>query len=73
MDTDRKLFGEVAFEKGYVTTEALYEALTIQAKAEVNHRPYKFLGQILMDLGEMSESQVLEVLSELHSVESLVT
>ena len=73
MDTDRKLFGEVAFEKGYVTTEALYEALTIQAKAEVNDRPYRFLGQILMDLGEMTEAQVLEVLSELHTVETLVT
>ena len=70
---DRKLFGEVAFEKGYVTTEVLYEALTIQAKAEVNGQPYMFLGQILMELGRMSETQVLEVLSELHTADSLVT
>ena len=70
---DRKLFGEVAFEKGYVTTETLYEALTIQAKAEVTGQPYMFLGQILMELGRMSETQVLEVLSELHTADSLVT
>ena len=73
MGTDRKLFGEVAFEKGYVTTEALYEALTIQAKAEVNGKPYLFLGEILMQLGFMNEPQVLEVLSELHTADSLVT
>ena len=73
METDRKLFGEVAFEKGYVTTEALYEALTIQAKAEVTGKPYMFLGQILIELGHMSEAQVLEVLSELHTADSLVS
>ncbi len=73
MEADRKLFGEVAFEKGYVTTEDLYEALTIQAKAEVTGRPYMFLGQILVDLGRMTEAQVLEVLSVLHTAESLVS
>ncbi len=72
MGSDRKLFGEVAFEKGYVTTEGLYEALTVQVKAQVAGKPYRFLGQILMDLGEMTESQVLEVLSELHTPEAVV-
>ena len=28
----RKMFGEVAFEKGFITSEQLYEALAIQAK-----------------------------------------
>ncbi len=69
MAADRKLFGEVAFENGYVTTEQLYEALTVQAKAEATGKPYKFLGQILIELGYMKESQVLEVLSELHVAE----
>ena len=73
MEADRKLFGEVAVEKGYVTTEHLYEALTIQAKAEVTGRPYMFLGQILVELGRMTEVQVLEVLSVLHTAESLVS
>ena len=73
MGTDRKLFGEVAFENGYVTTEQLYEALTFQAKSEVQGRPYRFLGQILIDLGFMSESQVLEVLSELHATEPVAS
>ncbi len=69
MSSDRKLFGEVAFEKGYISSEQLYQALQQQARAEVRNKPYKFLGQILIDLGYMTEKQVLEVLNELHSTE----
>jgi hypothetical protein len=62
----QKLFGEVAFEMGYVTTDHLYRALTIQAKDEVEKKPSRSLGQILIDLGHMNEKQVLEVLKVLH-------
>ena len=61
-----KMFGEVAFELGFVTTDQLYKALTIQARDEVEKRPYRSLGQILIDLGHMDEKQVLEVLNVLH-------
>ncbi len=66
----KKMFGEVAFEMGFVTTDQLYHALTIQAKEEAAKKPYRFLGQILIDLGHMNEKQVLEVLSVLHSSRS---
>ena len=69
MGSDRKLFGEVAFEKGYISSELLYEALAIQAKAEARNKPYRFLGQILIELGYLSEKQVLEILNELHAPE----
>jgi len=62
----QKMFGEVAFEMGLVTTDELYKALTIQAKEEVEKKPYRSLGQILIDLGHMNEKQVLEVLKILH-------
>jgi hypothetical protein len=62
----QKLFGEVAFEMGFVSTDQLYKALTIQAKDEVEKKPYRSLGQILIDLGHMNEKQVLEVLQVLH-------
>ena len=62
----QKMFGEVAFEMGFVTTDQLYQALTIQAKAEAERKQYRFLGQILIDLGHMNEKQVLEVLKVLH-------
>ena len=67
----RKMFGEVAFEKAFITSEQLYEALAIQAKAVAAHKPYMFLGQILIELGYLSEKQVLEVLNELHQPESV--
>ena len=69
MSDQPSVFGEVALEQGYVTVADLYEALTIQARLEVEKKPYRFLGEILTDLGYMSETQVLEVLSELHKEE----
>jgi hypothetical protein len=62
----QKMFGEVAFEMGFVTTDQLYRALTIQAKQEVEKKPYRSLGQILIDLGHMDEKHVLEVLKVIH-------
>ena len=72
MASHHKLFGEVALEKGFVAVAELYEALTIQARAEARNEPYKFLGQILTDLGYLTDRQVLEVLSEIHATEGVV-
>ena len=69
--TYRKMFGEVAFERGFITSEQLYEALAIQAKAVADKKPYMFLGQVFIELGYMTEKQVLEVLNELHAPESI--
>lgn len=62
-----KLFGEIALERGFVTVAELYEALTIQARAEAAGEAYRFLGEILTELGYMTEHQVLEVLNVLHA------
>lgn len=69
MSSGKRLFGEVAFEKGFISSDQLYEALAIQARDEVRNRPYRFLGQILIDLGYVTEKKVLEVLNEIHSSE----
>ena len=67
MGSEIRMFGEAAFEMGYVTTAQLYEALTIQARQEADGEPQRrFLGEILVDLGYMSEKQVLEILTHLH-------
>ncbi len=68
-DPDVRMFGEVAFEKGYITTAELYEALAIQARQEAQGQTRKFLGEILMELDHMTEKQVLEILTELHASE----
>ncbi len=69
MSEQPTLFGEVALEKGYVSVADLYEALTIQARLDAAQEPYRFLGEILNELGYMSEKQVLKVLNELHKEE----
>ena len=71
MGSSRKLFGEVAFEKSFIDAEQLYEALAVQAKAEARNQPYKFLGEILLELGYLTEKQVLEILNELHAPETV--
>ena len=63
-----KLFGEVAFEKGFVTTEQLYEALTIQARDKIDGKMDKRLGQILLELGYLSTEQIHEILDVLYPV-----
>ena len=69
MSDQPRLFGEVALERGYVTVADLYEALTVQARLEADQEPYRFLGEILTELGYMTELQVLEVLNKLHNEE----
>lgn len=61
-----KFFGEVALERRFVTPDQLYEALTHQARAKVEGRSEKLLGQILLELGYMSEDQVRQVLDVLY-------
>ena len=63
-----KFFGEVALEKKFVTPEQLYEALTVQARAKVEGKDEKLLGQILLELGYMSEDQIRDVLDVLYPV-----
>lgn len=64
--TDSRLFGEAAFEASLVSTAQLYEALTVQAKQDVTGAPRQFLGEILVELGYLTEQQVLKVLTQLH-------
>jgi len=63
-----KLFGEVALEKRFVTSEQLYEALTIQARSKIDGRMEKQLGQILLELGYITADQINEVLDVLYPV-----
>ncbi len=63
-----KLFGEVALEKRYVTAEQLYQALTVQARAKVEGRPEKLLGQVLLELGYLTEGQIRDILDVLYPV-----
>ena len=62
----QKLFGEEALEKGYLQAEQLREALAEQERISREEHSERFLGEILVTLGYMTEKQVLDVLNTLH-------
>ena len=68
MGEQYKRFGDVALAFKFVTAEQLAEALTLQAqrKAKGNN---VLLGQILLELGYLNESQIRKVLDVLYPVE----
>ena len=63
-----KLFGEVALEERFVTSDQLLEALTSQAKDKAEGKPERLLGQILLELGYLTEVQITNVLDVLYPV-----
>ena len=68
MEDRYKFFGAVALEKKFVTPEQLYEALTLQARAKVDGKDEKLLGQLLLEMGHITEDQIRQVLDVLYPV-----
>ncbi len=50
-DRYRRLFGEVAIEKGWVGEAQIYEALTVQERLRNDGKQVPLLGQVLVELG----------------------
>ena len=61
-----KLFGEVAVEKGYVDLNQIKQALHEQDRLVKEDRAYRFVGEILVEMGHMNDKQVLDVLTTVH-------
>lgn len=55
-------FGTIAVDKGFITAAQLVEALTIQAQENIELGTHRLIGQILMEQGLLTESQIDEVL-----------
>ena len=55
-------FGNIAMSKGFINGEQLVKAINTQIKMEVENGEHKLLGEILVDIGAMKESQVKKVL-----------
>ena len=62
-----KRFGAIAVEKEFVTEEQLLEALQIQAKENLQEGKHRLLGQILLDKGHITNSQIEEVLAVINN------
>jgi hypothetical protein len=63
---DRR-FGIIAIESGFITIDALAEALRVQIQENLDRKSHRLTGQILMDRGHMTPDQVEAVLRSLFS------
>jgi hypothetical protein len=64
-------FGQIAVEKGYVTSEQVKEAVSEQIDDDLANRPHRLLGRIFLDKGVMSPQQIDIVLNELFKTEKV--
>lgn len=55
-------FGTIAVNKGFITSAQLVDALTIQAQENVEQGTHRLIGQILLDQGLLTPTQVDDVL-----------
>ena len=58
-------FGQIAVEKGFVTSEQVKQALLEQINDDLAQRPHRQLGMILLQKGWMNAQQIEVVLNEL--------
>jgi hypothetical protein len=58
-------FGNIAIEKGFLTSSELIHALEIQVQEELEQGRHRLIGQILLERNIMSLEQIKHVLSEL--------
>ena len=61
-NNQRKRFGTIAIEKGYISDKEVIEALEIQNQKKLKKEKHRLLGQILVDKGCITEKQVAEIL-----------
>ncbi len=62
-------FAEIAVKKGYVEPHRVKEALSEQLDDNLNDRPHRLIGRILLDKGWMTPQQIEAVLNELFQAE----
>jgi hypothetical protein len=63
-------FGKIAVQKGFITEEQLKDAIIDQLEDNLNDRPHRLIGKILIDKDMMTMVQVNEVLNELFAREN---
>ncbi len=60
-DIDNR-FGSTAVKLGYITSEQLIEAMTIQVQENVNDGLHRLIGSILLEQGNINIEQIDTVL-----------
>jgi hypothetical protein len=59
---EKRLFGEIAIERGYVTVAQVKQALEIQREMRRSGEGHKLIGVLLVELGYMTPLKVMEIL-----------
>ena len=62
-----KQFGIIAIEKGFITAENLIETLKIQVEEELQNKTHRLIGEILLDKGYITPTQIQDVLDGIFS------
>ena len=62
-----KQFGIIAIEKGFITAENLIETLKIQVEEELENKTHRLIGEILLDKGYITPTQIQDVLDGIFS------
>ncbi|NQT70282.1 MAG: hypothetical protein HQ552_11950 [Desulfobacteraceae bacterium] len=57
-----KRFGVTAVEKGFITSEQLFDAMKLQIIEDLEPVGHRLLGEILLDEGSITAEQISEVL-----------
>ena len=65
-DERRARFGEVVVAAGFLSPDAIEEALKIQAERDGIGESHQLLGLILLEMGAISSSQLIEALRRMN-------
>jgi hypothetical protein len=63
----REPFGQVAIRKGYATQLQVAEALTRQQSISGTGEAHKLIGMIMLEMGSLGTTELIDVLRELDS------
>ena len=61
---EKRLFGEIAIQKGFVTIAQIKQALEIQREMRKSGEGHKLIGVLLVELRFMTPVQVMEILEQ---------
>jgi hypothetical protein len=62
-----KQFGIIAIEKGYISADNLIETLKLQVEEEIENKTHRLIGEILLDKGYITPTQIQDVLDGIFS------
>lgn len=62
----RVRFGEAALKAGFIKEQALEKALSVQRQRDSRGESHKLLGIILLEMGAISNEQLIDVLKEMN-------